>query len=124
MFSVSTKKVIESNGKNQTGMTKSLTDIEDTASKTNFKAPVPTVTKRKRGSDKENMFSEDELNKTWREVLGNPPPIANEVRVDPIDTPEPEIVKLNIVGTMCAMDSISKEEMAISITSEKYGCKK
>lgn len=54
-------------------------DIEDTASTTKkspFKATVATVTKRKRGSDTENQFNEEELNKTWREVLGNPPPIG------------------------------------------------
>ncbi|XP_023014693.2 DNA polymerase epsilon catalytic subunit 1 [Leptinotarsa decemlineata] len=49
-------------------------DIEDVAStKDMFKTPVAVVTKRKRGSDKENEFSEEDLNKTWREVLGKPP---------------------------------------------------
>nr|CAH7746305.1 unnamed protein product [Callosobruchus chinensis] len=53
----------------------SMGDIEDGGSKnkSNFKSPVAVVTKRKRGSDKENEFSEEDLSKTWREVLGNPP---------------------------------------------------
>lgn len=53
-----------------------LGDIEDVGgNKTSptFKRPVVNVTKRKRTADKENPFSETELDKTWREVLGNPP---------------------------------------------------
>lgn len=50
-------------------------DIEDTVMDNTIKVnrPVVTVTKRKRGSDKECEFTEDELNRGWREVLGNPP---------------------------------------------------
>ncbi|CAG9856188.1 unnamed protein product [Phyllotreta striolata] len=63
--------------------TKPIGDIEDTAStNTNpatvrIKQTVAVVTKRKRQCDTENRFSEEELNKTWREVLGNPPPLSN-----------------------------------------------
>ncbi|XP_066147109.1 DNA polymerase epsilon catalytic subunit 1 [Euwallacea fornicatus] len=38
-----------------------------------FKKPIGYVAKRKRGKDKESQFTEEELDKTWREVLGNPP---------------------------------------------------
>lgn len=70
MFAVLAKK--PDTGNNNGG----LRDIEDvTASTSNSKTSIVTVTKRKRGSEKENEFSEDDLNKTWREVLGNPPPI-------------------------------------------------
>ncbi|CAG9765603.1 unnamed protein product [Ceutorhynchus assimilis] len=49
-------------------------DIEDMSEKSpTFKRPVASVNKRKRGSDRENEFTEEELDKTWREVLGNPP---------------------------------------------------
>ncbi|XP_057662319.1 DNA polymerase epsilon catalytic subunit 1 [Diorhabda carinulata] len=73
MFSAATKvKQAEDN---------STADIEDVGANKNkspFKIPsVATVTKRKRGSDKENQFSEEDLNKTWRDILGNPPPIGN-----------------------------------------------
>lgn len=54
-----------------------LKDIEDTVPKNNIIAPVATVSKRKRKDDKESEFSEEDLNKTWREVLGNPPPLDN-----------------------------------------------
>lgn len=53
-----------------------LDDIEDFGTKKQspqFKKPIVNVSKRKRGSDKETQFTEEELDKTWREVLGNPP---------------------------------------------------
>ncbi|XP_030759546.1 DNA polymerase epsilon catalytic subunit A [Sitophilus oryzae] len=59
----------------------SIGDMEDIGSKQTspaFKTPtVATVNKkRKRGPDKDNQFTEEELDKTWREVLGNPPPFG------------------------------------------------
>lgn len=51
-------------------------DIEDfgaTERSPTFKKPVANINKRKRGSDRESQFTEEELDKTWREVLGNPP---------------------------------------------------
>ena len=49
-------------------------DMEDfgTRPPLSEKRPMVTTSKRKRGSDNEN-FSEEDLNKTWREVMGNPP---------------------------------------------------
>uniref|UniRef100_A0A6P7GFS4 DNA polymerase epsilon catalytic subunit n=1 Tax=Diabrotica virgifera virgifera TaxID=50390 RepID=A0A6P7GFS4_DIAVI len=59
---------------NQSGGTCEIEDMCMDKNNSSFKAPlVATVTKRKRGSDKENQYTEDELNRTWREVLGNPP---------------------------------------------------
>nr|XP_022913041.1 DNA polymerase epsilon catalytic subunit A [Onthophagus taurus] len=52
-------------------------DIEDTASSSlssTFKRPVATVKKRKRRP--ENEFEDVDLSKSWKEVLGNPPPIG------------------------------------------------
>lgn len=73
MFSVSSRKPNTS----EDGTDSHVVDIEDSATKSNFKPPVATVTKRKRGLDKESLYSENDLNQTWREVLGNPPPIGN-----------------------------------------------
>ncbi|XP_050295840.1 DNA polymerase epsilon catalytic subunit 1 [Anthonomus grandis grandis] len=56
-----------------------IDDMEDIGtskrSSPEFKRPLATVTKRKRGQESE--FGEEELDKTWREVLGNPPPFGN-----------------------------------------------
>lgn len=81
MFSACAKPVNKNNDDNPITNDAPLADIEDgnLATSSKFKSPVATVTKRKRGSDKE-QFSEDELNKTWREVLGNPPPLQTKVR--------------------------------------------
>ncbi|CAG9813248.1 unnamed protein product [Phaedon cochleariae] len=60
---------------NQSG---EINDIEDIAKKgSSSESSVAVVTKRKRGSDKENEFSKEDLNKSWRDVLGNPPPIGS-----------------------------------------------
>lgn len=50
----------------------SVSDIEDFGTKKSSmqKRPLANVNKRKRSEDE---FSEEELNKSWREVLGNPP---------------------------------------------------
>ncbi|XP_015122503.1 DNA polymerase epsilon catalytic subunit A isoform X1 [Diachasma alloeum] len=47
-------------------------DIEDTGSQSVFKKPGPVTHKRKRGSETD----EEEINKSWREVLGAPPPFG------------------------------------------------
>lgn len=47
-------------------------ESQNEVSENNSKQSVPTITKRKRGVD-ESLFSEAELDKTWRDVLGNPP---------------------------------------------------
>lgn len=50
----------------------SNSDIEDFGIKKSpiHKRPIANVNKRKRSEDE---FSEEELNKSWREILGNPP---------------------------------------------------
>ncbi|XP_044265120.1 DNA polymerase epsilon catalytic subunit 1 isoform X2 [Tribolium madens] len=55
-----------------------IRDIEDfgTTSGTTEKRPIVTTVKRKRGSD-ESEFDEEDLGKTWREVMGNPPPYGS-----------------------------------------------
>ncbi|CAH2005328.1 unnamed protein product [Acanthoscelides obtectus] len=77
MFTHSAKPVDQFGSSN--GTDSNMGDIEDggRSNRSNFKSPVAVVTKRKRGSDKENEFSEEDLNKTWREVLGNPPSIGD-----------------------------------------------
>lgn len=50
-------------------------DIEDSAGGSSvFKRPVATVTKRKRVASGED--DDEDLGKSWREVLGNPPPMG------------------------------------------------
>lgn len=49
-----------------------IPEIQNDVSENKSKPSVPTITKRKRGVD-ECLFSEAELDKTWRDVLGNPP---------------------------------------------------
>ncbi|XP_064211685.1 DNA polymerase epsilon catalytic subunit 1 isoform X2 [Tribolium castaneum] len=52
-----------------------LPDIEDFGGTSSTdKRPIVTTIKRKRDSDKESGFTEEDLSKTWREVMGNPPP--------------------------------------------------
>lgn len=53
-----------------------LSDIEDCVkTKTPSKnLPIVNINKRKRSEDE---FSEEDLKKTWREVLGKPPPYGN-----------------------------------------------
>ncbi|KAL1514239.1 hypothetical protein ABEB36_003526 [Hypothenemus hampei] len=66
-----------SNKKSENEANSSIGDMEDIGdSSPKFKKPVANVNKRKR-SDKENQFTEEELDKTWREVLGNPPSWGN-----------------------------------------------
>ncbi|KAF7265187.1 hypothetical protein GWI33_021380 [Rhynchophorus ferrugineus] len=58
----------------------SIGDMEDliTEKKSpSFKRPVANTNKRKRGSEREEQFTQEELDKTWREVLGNPPLYGN-----------------------------------------------
>lgn len=51
-----------------------MPDIEDFGTvKSTEKQPTVTTVKRKR-SDKDSEFDEEDLCKTWREVMGNPPP--------------------------------------------------
>ncbi|KAG5892154.1 hypothetical protein JTB14_026392 [Gonioctena quinquepunctata] len=74
---------ISSDDPNEQDKSDNIRDIEDItdgrARDNTFKAPLAVVTKRKRGSDKENEFAEEDLNKTWREVLGKPPPFKETV---------------------------------------------
>lgn len=77
MFSVSSVKTNDGNNRNKPITNGSVPEIEETNSENKSKTSVASVTKRKRGAGEENPFSEDELNNTWREVLGNPPPIGN-----------------------------------------------
>lgn len=50
-------------------------DVEDFGKTKNpLQRTVAVVNKRKR--EKEAVYSEEELNKTWREVLGNPPKLG------------------------------------------------
>ncbi|XP_018571015.1 DNA polymerase epsilon catalytic subunit A [Anoplophora glabripennis] len=52
---------------------KDIEDISNNKPSSSHKVPVVTVNKRKRRKDSEAEFSEEELNKYWKEVLGNPP---------------------------------------------------
>lgn len=75
MFSVSAKpSAVRGSSSNEN----IVVDIEESATNRSptFRKPMVTVNKRKRGSDKEE-FQEEDLNKTWREVLGNPPPMGD-----------------------------------------------
>lgn len=61
-------------------------DIEDIAGPSSasaeFKRPTATVTKRKRKQET-NEFRDADFSKSWREVLGNPPPVGNKkVRIN------------------------------------------
>lgn len=50
-------------------------DIEDLVDgEQQFKRPMPVVNKRKRQYSDENK--EDDINKSWKEVLGSPPPMG------------------------------------------------
>lgn len=64
MFSVRAKSSTENSEK-----TNDIEDIGTIKSPTN-KKPIANVNKRKRSDDE---FTEEELNKSWREILGNPP---------------------------------------------------
>ena len=57
---------------------KDIEDIAGTSSSSSRPRAVPTVTvsgKRKR--DSINVMSDDDLNKSWKEVLGEPPSMGN-----------------------------------------------
>ncbi|KAJ8965898.1 hypothetical protein NQ314_003839 [Rhamnusium bicolor] len=88
MFAACAKPVNTGIENNQNKANSSIPDIEDAGSSKSprGKVPVATVNKRKRGSDKESEFSEEELSKTWREVLGNPPPYGNTERKSFLNT--------------------------------------
>lgn len=77
MFSLSSVKPNDVNNRNQSVTNGIVPEIEETSSENKSKTSVTSVTKRKRGTDEQNAFSESELNNTWRDVLGNPPPIGN-----------------------------------------------
>ncbi|XP_025837463.1 DNA polymerase epsilon catalytic subunit A [Agrilus planipennis] len=62
----------------ESGHSRDTSDIEDIGK---FKSPPSTskvgmVTKRKRQSDSDNEFQESDLGKSWRTVLGLPPPFG------------------------------------------------
>lgn len=57
------------NDTENTAVNTRIPKIQDDISENNS---VPTITKRKRGVN-ENLYSEADLEKTWRDVLGNPP---------------------------------------------------
>lgn len=71
MFSVCPKNNVAS-----TSTSKDAADIEDFGKRKSpsLNRPIVNVNKRKRSEDE---FSEEDLNKTWREVLGKPPPYGN-----------------------------------------------
>ena len=52
-------------------------DIEDVAGKPAARTSQPVTTKRKRGGVTSSVATEDELNKSWRELLGDPPPMGD-----------------------------------------------
>ncbi len=59
----------------------SVTDIEDFASQKRPRSSpnVPITTKRRKLNSKKNAeaeFTDDELGRTWRDVLGSPPPLS------------------------------------------------
>lgn len=66
MFSVSSKENLPS--------TSDIEDFGKRKSPNSNKPIVTVVNKRKRSEDE---FSEEDLNKTWREVLGKPPAYGN-----------------------------------------------
>lgn len=74
MFSAASKNVTTDSIDN------SVNDIEDIVNNkpsSSHRVSVATVNKRKRRLDAESEFSEEELNKYWKEVLGNPPPYGS-----------------------------------------------
>lgn len=80
MFSVSSKKVNDDFDSERSQTDNRINDIEDIVGSkpsSSRKVPVVTVNKRKRRLDAECEFSEEDLNKYWREVLGNPPPYGS-----------------------------------------------
>lgn len=107
MFSVCSKENLPSTSKD-------ANDIEDFGKRKSPKnnLPIVSINKRKRS---EEEFTEDDLNKTWREVLGKPPSYGNT---------KVSYFKRNILwliltfiffpGTAVRMDSLSKEKMEIS----------
>lgn len=62
---------------NESRASTSSSDIEDTCNQTpTFKKPIATVIKRKRAVNSDNEFEDVDFNKSWKEVLGSPPPIG------------------------------------------------
>lgn len=55
-------------------MNREMADMEDLGKRKSpgEKRPIVNVSKRKRSGNEEE-FTEEDLNKTWREVLGKPP---------------------------------------------------
>ena len=51
-------------------------DIEDLGQPKTLKPSKPVTNKRKRDGAFSQAISEDELNKSWREILGDPPPMG------------------------------------------------
>ncbi|CAH0549983.1 unnamed protein product [Brassicogethes aeneus] len=77
MFSHSAKPAANENDRNGANSEPPVRDMEDIVGDTpKVTRPMVTVTKRKRGSEKECEFTEEELNLSWREVIGNPPPFG------------------------------------------------
>lgn len=71
----------DENNRNETNVDTELPDIEEVGTSRGvlLKKPIAVVTKRKRGLEKGQEFTEEELNKSWREVLGNPPPYTKVI---------------------------------------------
>lgn len=62
---------------NQNNGNSSSSDIEDIANTTpTFKKPIATVSKRKRLPNSNNEFEDVDFSKSWKEVLGSPPPVG------------------------------------------------
>lgn len=137
MFSVSSKKVDRDSATERNQADSSLNDIEDIASDkpSPSKVPVVTVNKRKRRKDSETEFSEEELNKYWKDVLGNPPSYGTtEVYCQFSEKLVPqyqflirscrEHFSLLILGGASCLDQVSKKEMEVSsVTKERWSSK-
>ncbi|XP_060536886.1 DNA polymerase epsilon catalytic subunit 1 [Cylas formicarius] len=76
MFSLCSKSV-ENGERNSKTNAYDIEDVPGTSTSPRFIKPIANVNKRKRGSEKGNEFTEDELEKSWREVLGNPSPYGS-----------------------------------------------
>lgn len=91
-------------------------DMEDFGIQKPSKSPpvrVATVTKRKRGTNSDEEFTEDQLSKTWRDVLGNPPPLG-KTKVD-YDEHEFSVLMLwFFLGRKIALVELPKKEVAVS----------
>lgn len=62
---------------NQINGNSSSSDIEDIGNgQATFKKPLATVSKRKRPVNSDNEFEDVDFNKSWKEVLGSPPPVG------------------------------------------------